>query len=246
LYRLRSYQHGGSEQQKMRSRGFVHGYATLIFVIAVAFVALAIQAHSRDLLQPDLTVARAVQQIHDPLYSWILTHVSDFGFFPGNLISYVTVFGGLLILGLRLGAALALGSSLLASLAGSALRASIARPRPLDSQVHVVTHIAGFGFPSGHVIQYSTLFGFAFYLVLIAAKSGLSRNVVLVVLLLLVILVGPSRVYLGAHWPSDVVGAYFFSALWLALTVELYLVLTRRPGSIMRYRPESPLEPHGR
>jgi undecaprenyl-diphosphatase len=234
------------EHQGGRGRWFVSLHATLIIVTAVVFVALAVQAHSRDLLQPDLTVARAAQQIHDPVYIWILTHVSDFGFFPGNLISYVVVFVALLALGLRLGAALALGSSLLASLAGSALRANIARPRPLNSQVHVVTHIAGFGFPSGHVIQYTTLFGFAFYLVLLAAKSGLSRNFALAVLLLLVLLVGPSRVYLGAHWPSDIVGAYLFGALWIAGTVELYLVLTRRPGSIMRYRAGSPLEPNGR
>lgn len=175
-------------------------------------------------------VARAIQSIHMPIYDWVLTHISDLGFFPGNVITYAVVAGVLYLLDLRIAAVLAVASSLLASLAGGLLRVLIGRPRPSPSLVHVATHISSFGFPSGHVIHYTTLFGFCFYVVLTTWRSSPLRNLTLAALALLVILVGPSRVYLGAHWPSDVLGGYLFGAVWLVGTVELYLVLISRLG----------------
>jgi membrane-associated phospholipid phosphatase len=44
----------------------------------------------------------------------------------------------------------------------------------------------------------------------------------LVALSLLIALMGPSRIYLGQHWFSDVMGAYLFGSLWLALTIRFY------------------------
>jgi len=218
------------EQEGRRGRWFVRIYTSLIILASIAFVLLALQARTKQALRLDLTLARAIQGVHVPLYGWVLTRVSDLGFFPGNVISYVVVFAVLFLLGLRLESGLAVGSALIASLVGSIIRASIGRPRPSGSLVHVVMHVSGLGFPSGHVIHYVTLFGFCFYVVLTAWRSSLLRNLTLAVLFPLVILVGPSRVYLGAHWPSDVLGAYLFGAVWLAGTVELYLILIRRRG----------------
>ena len=65
-------------------------------------------------------------------------------------------------------------------------------------------------------------------MVLTVWDRGLGRNVALMLLGTLVALVGPSRVYLGEHWPSDVVGAYLIAGVWLAATIETHLRLKRR------------------
>jgi membrane-associated phospholipid phosphatase len=166
--------------------------------------------------------------VHAPLYNWILTQESDFGFPPLNIVSYVVVFVLLIAVRLRTEAVLAVVSSMLAGVVGGLIKQAIGRVRPSASDVHVVGHVTGYSFPSGHVILYTTLFGFCFYLVLVVWRGGSLRALVLSMLALLVLLVGPSRVFLGQHWPSDVLGAYLFAGIWLAGTIELQIFLKQR------------------
>ena len=217
------------QEELRRGRRFLRSYLLLLTLAATAFVALALLVHGQDsLLRYDEPIERAVQGVTLPGYAWLLTHVSDFGYPPLTTITYCVVFAALVGARKWREAFVGVGSSLLAILVGGALRQLIERPRPSDTLVHVARHIVGYGFPSGHVTQYTTLFGFAFYAVLVGWRGGIPRAILLVLLGLLVALVGPSRVYLGAHWPSDTIGAYLFGGLWLAGSIELHLAIERR------------------
>ena len=58
------------------------------------------------------------------------------------------------------------------------------------------------------------------------------RGLVLAPCLTLLILVGPARIYVGAHWASDVIGAYLLGIVWLSASPRLYDAwLARRAGS---------------
>ncbi len=225
-------------QQIRRGRVFVRIYATLIALATVAFVALLFLVRDKDILYGiDVPVTRAIQGVHWPLYAWVLTHTSDLGFYPLNVVAYAAVIGALYALELRIEAALGLVSSVLAGLIGGLIKMAIRRVRPSGSLVHVTAVLHDYSFPSGHVIQYVTLFGFTFFATWVAWRSSIPRNLVLAVLTLLVLLVGPSRVYLGEHWPSDVFGAYCLAGLWLAGTIELLLALKPRLGPRWNGRP---------
>jgi undecaprenyl-diphosphatase len=53
-------------------------------------------------------------------------------------------------------------------------------------------------------------------------KPSWARTLLLVILGSLVALIGLSRIYLGAHWASDVTGAYLLGSLWLAVSIGIY------------------------
>jgi undecaprenyl-diphosphatase len=99
----------------------------------------------------------------------------------------------------------------------------IARPRPTDEFVNILQQPGGLSFPSGHVTFYVCYFGFLFFLVYrnVPRQSPI-RTPLLILLLLPILLVGLSRVYLGAHWASDTLGAYLWSSVWLMLSYNLY------------------------
>ncbi|MGH2389154.1 MAG: phosphatase PAP2 family protein [Chloroflexota bacterium] len=213
-------------QQAARGRRFVRPYIAGLALAIAVFVALGLLAHgTTDLLRFDVPITKAIQGVHVPLYGWILTHESDLGFPPLNVVSYVVVIVGFVAVGLRLEAALVAGSSVLAGAVGGVIKHVVGRVRPTGHAVHVVGHVSGYSFPSGHVIEYVTLFGGSFYLVMVTWRGGRPRALMLVLFALLVLLVGPSRVYLGQHWPSDVLGAYLFAGVWLAGTIEAHIFL---------------------
>ena len=90
----------------------------------------------------------------------------------------------------------------------SLIKMQVLRPRPSKDLVRVFSHLEEASFPSGHVVHYVTFYGFLFYLVFTHLKQRWFRTALLTLLAGLILLVGPSRVYMGHHWPSDVGGAY--------------------------------------
>ena len=87
------------------------------------------------------------------------------------------------------------------------------RPRPEYYLLDTVP--SGLSFPSGHSLLAVMMGGVLIYLVGLWVRPLLLRRAIQTGLILLVIAMGVSRVYLGVHWPSDVIGAYVFGVMAL-------------------------------
>ena len=89
------------------------------------------------------------------------------------------------------------------------------RPRP-SAEHHRVSpaRIGGTSFPSGHVINYTGIYGFLAFLASQRIGFAPLRRLVVGALASLIGLVGLSRIYLGVHWPTDVIGGWCLGIVW--------------------------------
>ncbi len=114
----------------------------------------------------------------------------------------------------------------LATLTGPALslvlKVATRRARPYSgSGDRLLYPMDRYSFPSGHVVLFEVFYGFVAYLAFMGLEGTL-RWAVVVISSVLILLVGPSRVFLGAHWTSDVAAGYLIGGLWLALLTATY------------------------
>ena len=107
----------------------------------------------------------------------------------------------------------------LLTLINTVLKLAINRPRPSVDLVQVLLHMPDNGFPSGHAIFAIVILGLLTYFIFINVKNYTIRTVVLVGLIVLILLIGTSRVYLGVHWPSDVIGGYLIGGTLLTALI---------------------------
>lgn len=99
----------------------------------------------------------------------------------------------------------------------------VRRPRPLPEQVRVVlAPLGGSSFPSGHVLTYVGTYGFMAFLVYSVIRPPHVRWPLSMGLLAMVGLVGPSRIYQGHHWPTDVAASYTLGTAYVLVLIALY------------------------
>ena len=98
----------------------------------------------------------------------------------------------------------------------------IQRPRPTTGMVNVIDALNSYSFPSGHVMYYIVFLGFIGFLFFSLLKPSIKRSLFLILLGIPVALIGISRIYLGEHWASDVLGSYLLGSLTLVAIIQFY------------------------
>jgi membrane-associated phospholipid phosphatase len=118
-----------------------------------------------------------------------------------------------------------IGGGLLAT----TLKVAIRRPRPAGASVSL--YASGWSFPSGHALGSFIGFGMlAYVLVTLWIHRRRFQVVVVVAAATLIVAVGLSRLYLGVHYFSDVVGAWAVGVVWLTACISGLEVARRRPA----------------
>jgi len=195
----------------------------IVFFILLCAIALSLAAHFFAVFPFDITITSELQEVKNPVFSSVMQGVSAIGGATIGILMTGAVAALFIFRGQMLEAAFIL-ITLSNFVLTSALKVLVARPRPpyFEANPADTFHLIDqYSFPSGHVIFFIVFFGFIAYLAWFR-QTGWTRLIVITVCGALIIFIGPSRVYLGAHWASDILGSYIFGILWLLLLILGY------------------------
>ena len=197
-------------------------FLVLLLIITAAFAVLTFLVKTTPSFPLDLQITLGIQSINIPVFGGLMNAVSWLGFSPQSVIITALIILLILGFGLQWEALVALIAALFSIGLNVLLKDLIQRPRPAAALVHVLATLKDYSFPSGHVMFYTGFFGFILFLSFTLLKPSLKRTLLLVFFGLLMLLVGVSRIYVGEHWASDVLGAYLLGTLTLVAFIQLY------------------------
>lgn len=170
----------------------------------------------------DKTITRNLQKQQQPWFRRFMLAVSEVGFAKSSVPLTVAIAGIFWALHFRLEALFILLTTS-SNVLNALVKRVVKRQRPTQEQATVVRIINEPSFPSGHVMHYTNFYGLLIYLLATNWRGGRLRNVLIAICTGLIICIGPSRIYLGAHWPSDVMAGYVYGGLWFGGLMAVYL-----------------------
>ncbi|WP_412560164.1 phosphatase PAP2 family protein [Winogradskyella sp. MIT101101] len=142
----------------------------------------------------------------------------------GDVIGYGIVFGLLIVVFLAVFKhwkyIAQLGLVLILALSSNVLlKEIINRSRPLGE--HMVT-VKTLSYPSGHAMVSMAFYGFLIYLIAYFKMNKVLKVCLITILTILILSIGISRIYLGVHYPSDVLGGYIAGIMWVTFCVLIF------------------------
>ena len=191
---------------------------TKIIIIGGAFICFAYLAYmvtTHEVLAFDTVIRQWAYGLRNPVLNAFFITIT----YLGNWQT-ITAIGLILLLvrqtrrdiGLPF-AAVSLSSTLVYKI----VKSIFARPRP-ELSVRIIEQ-GGFSFPSGHSMNGLVCFGILIYLIRRYCKNKKAADILTVLLSVLIIAIGCSRVYVGVHFPTDILAGWSLGAVYLCISI---------------------------
>jgi len=196
-------------------------FAFIICVgLAVLFSNLAAAIGNESMEHFDLAVINFVQGMEMPwltpimkVFTWI---GSGYVVAPITIIAFILLF---FIYRYRQQAFLLVTVILGTVILNSLLKIYFKRDRP---EIYRILDATGFSFPSGHTMMAFSLYTIIAYILWRNIRTTLNHILLILFTTFMIIMISTSRIYLGVHYPSDIVGGFMVSALWLIIVIAVY------------------------
>ncbi|KRE66713.1 phosphatase PAP2 family protein [Paenibacillus sp. Soil750] len=195
-------------------------FLVLSILSVICFSVVASLIKGRWIAQFDSRVISAVQGMESP---WLTTIMKCFTFIGSTpvviTLSICSLFLLFKFLNHRLELVLFLVLVAGTAILNQLLKLVFQRERPT---LHRLIEESGYSFPSGHSMAAFALYAALSFLLWRHVPSKGGRTIVICISILMILMIGSSRIYLGVHYPSDVVGAYLASGFWFTFCVWIF------------------------
>lgn len=224
----RIYRQSLKAQLSVRPSSFAYWKRKIVFqailiICIIGSCILAVFAKNNPYLFFDPAITKFIQGINIYGFDTLMHFLSLMGNWPVSPLITLGIVLLFFAIKKRKDGLTILVSTLGISLISYYLKIFIARPRPDSLMVlQRISEETTASFPSGHVLFFIGLFGTLTFITFTQLKNRLLRSALLIIFLSLIILIGISRISLGVHWFSDVLGSYSIGFVWLYLIASIY------------------------
>jgi undecaprenyl-diphosphatase len=211
----------------------------LLAISAGVFLLISYSVHRPGVENLDLRVTHALQGMRGSIVSGIMMGFTALGDSLTLFIIGLALASYLLVRHRPLGAFLTM-IALVGLPINMALKEWVGRPRPSADLVSVLAPTIGLSFPSGHAMASTTLYGYLAVLCWLHVGSRKTRLAATLSFAATAVMVSVSRIYLGAHWFSDVIGGWTAGLFLLVIIVEVYKHWGKRELAMHQALPREP------
>ena len=202
-------------KEKIKEFIIKHWKRIVLFICLIGFLELAEDVFNKEIMNWDI--------IGYKIISTFL--ISDFA---TPIAKFITNFGGAIFIILLTVILIAviknkkIGLSILTNLAiitilNQLLKRILQRPRPTEYRI---IEESGYSFPSGHSMISMAFYGYLIYLIYKYVENKNVKWILISLLSILICLIGISRIYLGVHYTSDVLGGFLISISYLVIYIS--------------------------
>ena len=187
----------------------------VLFICLIGFFSLAEDVFNKEIMNGDIVGYKLVSTFL----------ISDFA---TPIAKFITNFGGAIILIIlapmlfifiknkKIGISVILNLAIITVL-NQLLKRIVQRPRPTEFRI---VEESGYSFPSGHSMVSMAFYGYLIYLIYKHVKNKYLKWISIILLSILICSIGISRIYLGVHYTSDVLGGFFISISYLIIYIS--------------------------
>ena len=188
----------------------------VLFICLVGFLALTEDVFNKEIMQGDIIGYKMISTF---LISDFVTPIAKFiTNFGGEIfLSIATIALLLLIKNKKIGLSI-FSNIVIITILNQLLKRILRRPRPTEFRIVEET---GYSFPSGHSMVSMAFYGYLIYLIYRYIENKYIKWLLIVLLSILICLIGISRIYLGVHYTSDVLGGFLLSISYLVVYISL-------------------------
>lgn len=187
----------------------------VLFICLVGFLALAEDVFNKEIMNGDIIGYKLISTF---LISDFVTPIAKFitNFGGAIFLSIATVMLFLLIKNKKIGLSI-ISNIVIITVLNQLLKRILQRPRPTEFRIVEET---GYSFPSGHSMVSMAFYGYLIYLIYRYIKNKYVKWTLITILSILICLIGISRIYLGVHYTSDVLGGFLLSISYLVVYIS--------------------------
>ena len=187
----------------------------ILFICLIGFCALAEDVFNKEIMKGDIIGYKIVSTfLISDFATPIAKFITNFGGAMFLVIATITLF--IVIKNKKIGISI-LSNLAIVTVLNQLIKRILQRPRPTEYRIIEET---GYSFPSGHSMVSMAFYGYFIYLIYKYVKNKYVKWISISLLSLLICLIGISRIYLGVHYTSDVLGGFLISISYLIIYIS--------------------------